>query len=84
MTPVLDRIRVHGGEAIRDGFALRVRRGKLNDDAMAWLRENRDRVMREVWPEFDDWSERAAIREYEGGQDRADAEADAYAEVMAR
>ena len=30
---------------------------------------------------FEEWSERAAIREYEGGQSRADAERDAFDDV---
>ena len=85
MTPILDRIRAHGGEAIRDRWTVRLRRGRLGDDALAWLREpeNRRRLMREVWPEFDDWEERAAIREHDGGMSREDAEAAAYDEVMA-
>jgi len=47
----------------------------------AW-RALRYRLMREVWPEFDDWNERAAIMEYDGGMDRAEAEAAAYDDVM--
>lgn len=84
MTPILDRIRAHGGEVIRGGHRLRIRRGRLTDAAMEWLRENRARLMREVWPEFDEWEERAAIREFDGGQARVEAEAAAYDEVMAR
>jgi len=53
-------------------------------EALAWLREpqNKRRLMREVWPEFDEWEERAAIREFDGGMDRAEAEAAAYDDVM--
>jgi hypothetical protein len=32
----------------------------------------------------EEWEERAAIREFCGGQDRAEAEREAYAEVRAR
>jgi hypothetical protein len=86
MTPLLDRIRAYGGEAIRDRWTLKLRRGRLNDAALAWLREpqNKRRLMREVWPEFDEWEERAAIREFDGGMARAEAEAAAYEEVMAK
>lgn len=84
MTPILDRIRAHGGDVIRDGLNLRLRRGRLPDDALAWLRESsvKRRLMREVWPEHDDWLERAAIREFDGGQDRETAEREAYREIM--
>jgi len=86
MTPILDRIRAHGGEVIRDGWTLRLRRGRLREPALQWLRDPavRQRLMREVWPQVDDFEERAAIREFCGGQDRAAAERDAYREVMAR
>ena len=82
MTPILDRIREHGGEAIRDEWRISLRRGRLSNDAVAWITANRSRLMREVWPEYDDFEERAAIREYCGGVARPDAEAGAYAEVM--
>lgn len=83
MTPILDRIRASGGEVIRDKWRIRLRRGRLSDEAVAWIGENRAALMQEVWPEFDEFEERAAIREFEGGQSRADAEREAYAEVMA-
>jgi hypothetical protein len=51
---------------------------------MAWLRDRRCDLMREVWPEYDDWQERAAIREFDGGQDRDEAEREAYREIIAR
>lgn len=82
MTPILDRIREHGGEAIRDEWRISLRRGRLSNDAVAWITANRPRLMREVWPEYDSFEERAAIREYCGGVARPDAEAAAYAEVM--
>lgn len=81
---VIDRIRAHGGEVIRDGYRFKLRRGRLSDDAVAWIATHKREVMREVWPEFDDWEERAAIREFDGGQDRETAEREAYREVMER
>jgi hypothetical protein len=81
---ILARIRAHGGEVIRDEWRLKLHRGRLTDDALTWLRERRrkEALMREVWPEADEFEERAAIREFDGGQDRAEAERAAYAEVM--
>lgn len=82
MTPILDRIRAHGGEVIREGWTIRLRTGRLKPDALAWLRDRKDQLMQEVWPEFDAWVERAAIMEFNGGMDRAEAEAAAYKDVM--
>lgn len=81
---ILARIRAQGGDVIREEWRVRIRRGRLTDAALEWLREPRvkDALMREVWPQWDDWNERAAIREFDGGQDRATAEAEAYREVM--
>lgn len=79
---IVDRIRAHGGEVIRDRWHIRLRRGRLTDDAVKWIGEHRAALMREVWPEYDDWEERAAIREFDGGQERADAEEAAYREVV--
>jgi len=84
VTPILSRIRAHGGDATLDGWSLRIKRGRLTDEALAWLRGRRDDLMREVWPAYDDWQERAAIREFDGGQPREDAEREAYREVMDR
>lgn len=83
---VLDRIRAHGGDVLADQWRMVLRPGKLPRPALDWLKqpEVRARVHREVWPLVDDWQERAAIREFEGGQDRATAEAAAYEEVTAR
>jgi len=78
---ILARIRAHGGDVIRDEWRLRLRRGRLSDAAVAWIGANRDALMREVWPAYDAWAEREAIREFEGGQTRAEAERAAYAEV---
>lgn len=79
---ILDRIRASGGEAIRHQWRMTLRPGRLNHAAIAWLGQHRAALMREIWPEYDDWDERAAIREFDGGMSRADAEAAAYAEVM--
>lgn len=80
-TPILDRIRAHGGEIIRHKWQIRLRRGRLSSEALAWIAEHKRDLIREVWPVFDWWEERAAIREYCGGQPRSEAEADAYAEL---
>ena len=83
MTPILDRIRQNGGEVIRDKWRLTIRRGRLTDAALAWLREPRRKaaLMAEVWADAEFFEERAAIREYDGGQDRETAEREAYREV---
>jgi len=82
MTTPLARIRANGGEVIRDEWRFTLRRGRLDAAAVEWLRDNWRKVCREAWPEFDDWEERAAIREYCGGQTRAEAEAGAYLDVI--
>nr|WP_010400601.1 hypothetical protein [Paracoccus sp. TRP] len=79
---ILDRIRAHGGEVIRDKWTITLRKGRLTPEALAWVKDHRADLIREVWPEYDDFEERAAIREFCGGMSRADAEAAAYAEVM--
>lgn len=79
---ILDRIRAHGGEVIRGKWNITLRKGRMTPEALAWVKDHRANLMREVWPEFDDFEERAAIREFDGGMNRADAEAAAYAEVM--
>ena len=61
-----------------------VKRGHLADMDLVWIKKHRSELCREIWPEFDDWEERAAIREYSGGQPREAAEREAYREVMAR
>ena len=80
---ILDRIRAHGGEVIRDRWTIRLRRGRLDAAALAWIGRNRDALMGEVWPEHDAWVERAAIMEFDGGLSRAEADAAAYRDVMA-
>ena len=82
MTTILDRVRAHGGDVIRKGWNISIRPGRLSPEALEWLRGRRDHLMMEVWPEFDRFQERAAIREFDGGQTREEAEAAAYAEVM--
>lgn len=81
---ILARIRAHGGEVIRSDWRLKIRRGRLTDEALEWLRKPRVRaaVLQEVWPEAGDFEERAAIREYDGGMSRAEAEEAAFLEVM--
>lgn len=78
---ILARIRAHGGDVIRDGWSIRLRPGRLTPAALAWVRAHKLDVLREVWPEADAFEERAAIREYCGGQARAEAEAAAYREA---
>lgn len=78
---ILDRIRAHGGDVTRDRWTITVRRGRLSADAVAWVSAHKDDLMREVWPEFDAFEERAAIMEYDGGLSRSDAENAAYREV---
>lgn len=82
---ILARIRANGGDVIRDEWRVKIRRGKLTDAALEWLRkpEVKAALMSEVWPQFGAFEERAAIREYDGRQPREEAEAAAYAEVMA-
>lgn len=83
---ILARIRAHGGDVIRDEWRMILHPGRLTPDALAWLKlpKVRRAVHREIWPAVDDWHERAAIREYDGGQDRACAERGAYREVVDR
>ena len=76
------RIHAHGGDVIRDEWRIRLQRGRLDDAAVAWISARKAGLMREVWDQFDDWEERAAIREFDGGMTRAEAEAAAYDDVM--
>lgn len=79
---ILDRIRAHGGEVIRDGWKIRLRTGRLDQKAVAWIGQRKDALMQEVWPEYDAWAERAAVMEFDAGMSRSDAEAAAYSDVM--
>ena len=79
---IIDRIRANGADVIRDGHRFTLRKGRLSPDAIEWLRSRWRDVCAEVWPEFEEWDERAAIMEFDGGMSREDAEAVAYREVM--
>lgn len=79
---ILSRIRAHGGDVIRDKWQITLRPGRMPPPAIAWVKERKADLMREIWPEFDDFEERAAIREFDGGMSRAEAEEAAYREVM--
>ena len=81
---ILARIRASGGDVTRNKWRITLRRGRLSADAIAWIAKNKDALTLEIWPEYDDWQERAAIREFDGGQDRSDAEESAYLEVISR
>lgn len=81
---ILSHIRVHGGSVVRDGYRFSLRRGRLTPHALAWIKANMDAVKREVWPAFDDWQERAAIMEFEGGLTREEAERAAWECMEAR
>jgi hypothetical protein len=79
---ILARIRAHGGFVIRDKWRLTIRRGRLSNEALAWVKQHRNEVMEEIWPEFDAFEERAAIYEHEARMERAEAEAAAYRDVL--
>lgn len=78
---ILARIRAHGGDVIRDEWRFRFQTGRLAPDAVAWVKSRWLDVCLEVWPALDAFMERAAIREFCGGQDRAAAERAAFTEV---
>lgn len=78
MTPILDRIRAHGGEVVRRGHRITLRRGALSYAAVDWIKGRHEALMHEVWPDYDAWQERAAIMEYDAGMAREDAERAAY------
>ena len=80
---ILDRIRANGGDVTRDKWRMNIRPGRMTPAALSWLKSHRDDLMREIWPEFDDFEERAAIREFDGGQTRVEAEQTAYEEIAA-
>ena len=81
MTPILDRIRAHGGDVVRQEWRLALRRGRLTADAIGWIKARWFDVCCEAWPQFGEWLERAAIMEFDGGWPRAEAERAAYLEV---
>lgn len=79
---ILDRIRANGGDVIRDGWRLRLRRGRLTDSALVWIKAHWAELASDVWPEWDAFEERAAILEHCAGMPRGEAEAEAYRQVM--
>lgn len=81
---ILARIRANGGDVTRQEWRFSLKPGRLTTEALTWLRvAGRWRMAcAEAWPLFDLWEERAAIREFDGGLPRPDAERLAYGEVM--
>ena len=75
------RRRPSNGEVTRTEWRISIRRGRLDDNALAWLRDRKTDILREVWPKFDQFEERAAIMEFDAGLSRDEAEAAAYREV---
>lgn len=75
---ILARIRANGGDVTRKGYEFRFRPGRLNRSQQDWVMSHIDEVKREVWPLFDEWEERAAIMEYDGGFARSVAERAAF------
>lgn len=78
---ILSRIHANGGDIVRDEWRFSLKRGRLSTAALAWLRLRWFEACCEAWPALGTWVERAAIREFDGGESRADAERNAYAEV---
>lgn len=81
---ILARIQANGGDVIRQQWRFTLKRGRLSNDALAWLRAGGRWRMAcaEVWPMLHTWEERAAIREFDGGMPRPEAEMEAYQEVV--
>jgi hypothetical protein len=76
MSTLADRMRAAGAEFVPNGDELRIRAPQpLPPDLAADLRACRDVLL-------DVYRERAAIREFDGGLSRADAEALAAGDVM--
>jgi len=83
---IIAKIHDRGGSVdLRDGKLI-LRRGNLTDAAVEWIKVHRADLIREMVPPHlaDEFEERAAIREYDGGQYRAKAEAAAACEMRAR
>lgn len=80
---ILARIKANGGDVTRQQWRFNLKRGRLSDAALEWLKSGGRwrEACREAWALFDLWEERAAIREFDGGQSRSDAERLAYEEV---
>ncbi|MGQ3671814.1 hypothetical protein ACT6QG_05400 [Xanthobacter sp. TB0136] len=81
---ILSRIEANGGSVTRDRWMPRLRPGDMSPAAIEWVKAHKDDLMREIWPLYDDWLERAAIREFDGGQSREEADAAAYDEIVER
>jgi len=84
VTPILSRIRAQGGNVIRRGHSFVLRQGRLPPAAVAWVKANLEAVKREVWADYDEWQERAAIMEFDAGMTREEAELAAYQCLEAR
>ena len=78
MSRIIDRIRANGGDLIRNGYAFTLRRGRLTDEQVEWVKSRIDEVKLEVWPKYVEWVERVAIIRHDRGLTLADAQADAY------
>lgn len=81
---ILAHIRAKGGDIVRDGYTFRLRPGRLDDRAIAWIKDHIEDIKAEVWPAYPEWQERAAIMEFDGGFPRAEAELLAYQCMEAR
>ena len=53
---ILERIRAQGGDATRDEWRIKLRRGRLTDEAVKWIGDHKPELHREIWEEADDWS----------------------------
>lgn len=83
MTP-LAFIRSHGGDVVRKGHVFRLRPGRMDAATIARVQRHIEAIKSEVWPGYEDWQERAAIMEFDGGLSREDAERAAYQCMEAR
>lgn len=75
---VVSHLRAKGAAVVREGYTFRLRPGRLDAHAIAWVRANIDAIKAEVWPLYHEWQERAAIMEFDGGLSRDEAERAAY------
>lgn len=75
---ILAHIRAKGGDVVRVGYTFRLRPGRLDERAIAWIKDNIEAIKLEVWHRYPEWQERAAIMEYDGGLSREDAERAAF------